>query len=438
MSARKFAVCLFASLALTCVASTPALASQEIATFAVTSSDSQAGAHPDLGMSFTLDSPGSPEGARNVIVNTPEGIFGNPKAVTQCTSVEFALDRCPSSSQVGLITVYANHNGNPNRLMGTAPIFSRAPTGDQTALFSFVVPIIGVPVSIPVSVRTGGDFGLRFTVSELTQLAPLAGADITFWGFPADPVHDTDRFPRGAPDEPAGCPGVADTSCLGAPVAAALLVRPLINNPSICSGEPLVAEIQVYTYQDPQHPTHKEAAYPDTTGCYGMTFKPVLQGTPTTTAADSAAGLDLTLMASQPLGKAVTPSSIRSAIVTMPEGFTVNPDAADGQGACLESAGQLRVRGTGRMPRPVEDRDLRDRLARPRRPARGSDLHRRAEAGRPVQAFPGRRRLRHARQVRRLPETRSRDRAGSPATSKTCRRSRSKNSNCTSSRRIAG
>ena len=312
-------------------------ASEGIGTFSVTSSDSQAGAHPDLGMHFSLESPGNPESARNVIVNTPEGIFGNPHAITQCTSVDFALEQCPSSSQAGLITVYANFKGDPNRLMGTAPIFDRVPEGEQSALFAFIVPNLGIPVSIPVAVRTGSDFGLRFTVSELTQLAPLSAADITFWGFPADPSHDIDRFRRGAPGEPAGCPSLADTSCNGDPVPAGLLVRPLINNPSVCAGEALVASIDVQTYQDPLHLSHGQAAYPSTTGCYGMTFKPVLQATPTTTESDSAAGLDLTLRAPQPLGRAVTPSPISSAILTLPEGFTVNPDAADGQGVCLDS-----------------------------------------------------------------------------------------------------
>ena len=46
----------------------------------------QAGGHPDLSTSFTLGSPGEPEAARNVIFRAPEGIFGNPNAVTKCTS----------------------------------------------------------------------------------------------------------------------------------------------------------------------------------------------------------------------------------------------------------------------------------------------------------------------------------------------------------------
>ena len=92
----------------------------------------QAGGHPDLSTSFTLGSPGEPEAARNVIFRAPEGIFGNPNAVTECTSADFALDRCPSDSQVGVITVNANYEGEPNYLLGTAPIFIVEPVGEQT------------------------------------------------------------------------------------------------------------------------------------------------------------------------------------------------------------------------------------------------------------------------------------------------------------------
>jgi hypothetical protein len=337
MSPRRFVALLLAALTVGLATSAPATASEAIDSFSVTSSTAQAGGHPDLGMSFSLHSPGSPEGAQNVIVNTPEGIFGNPNAIIQCTSADFALDQCPSAAQAGLITVYANYKGSPNRLMGTAPIYDLEPEGDQTARFAFIVPNLGIPVSIPVAVRTGADYGLRFTVSQLTQLAPLAAANLTFWGFPAAPGHDSDRFRRGAPGEPAGCPSLADASCSGAPIPAGLAVQPLINNPSICAGQPLVATLDVQTYQDPSARTHRGAAYPATTGCHDMTFGPVLQATATTGEADSASGLDITLRAPQPLGQANTPSSIKAAIVTLPEGFTVNPDAADGQGACADS-----------------------------------------------------------------------------------------------------
>ena len=95
----------------------------------------------------------------------------------------------------------------------TPPIFSIQPATGQTALFAFIAPNVDVPVEIPVSVRTGavgggaGDYGLRFTVSDITQLIPLAAAKLTFWGFPAEDSHGAERFPKGTPGHPTGCPG---------------------------------------------------------------------------------------------------------------------------------------------------------------------------------------------------------------------------------------
>ncbi len=81
-----------------------------------------------------------------------------------------------------------------------------------------------------------------------------------------------------------------------------------------------------------------------------MTFKPVLLATPTTNEADSAAGLDLDLHAPQSLGAAPTPSPIRSAILTLPPGLTINPDAADGQSACTDAQANFGTEAAGRCP----------------------------------------------------------------------------------------
>jgi hypothetical protein len=81
-----------------------------------------------------------------------------------------------------------------------------------------------------------------------------------------------------------------------------------------------------------------------------MSFKPVLQATPTSNEADSAAGLDLTFRAPQPLGFSNTPSSVKAAIVTLPDGLTINPDAADGQGACLDSQANFGSEGPAGCP----------------------------------------------------------------------------------------
>ena len=217
-------------------------------------------------------------------------------------------------------------------------------------MFGFIVPTINLPIRIPVTVRTGGDFGLRFTVSNITQLVPLAEAEMTFWGFPAQESHDVQRFAKGAPGEPAGCAGLEDTSCITTPTPAAITVHPLTDNPTTCTGQLQPISLDVQTYQDPNHLSHADATYPPTTDCDKETFKPVLYAAPTTSEADSATGLDIELSIPQPLGFAATPSELHSAVVTLPEGLTVNPDAADGQSACADSQANFGTEGPAECP----------------------------------------------------------------------------------------
>ena len=91
------------------ISAAPAAASEAITNFETTSSDATAGAHPDLSTSFTLENPGEPEAAQNIVFNAPKGVFGNPGAIAQCTASDLAFDRCPTDSQVGLVTVYAEY-----------------------------------------------------------------------------------------------------------------------------------------------------------------------------------------------------------------------------------------------------------------------------------------------------------------------------------------
>ena len=291
-----------------------------------------------------------PRQPRTLLFNAPGGIFGNPYAITHCTSSDFALDQCPSDSQAGLITVYANFEGNPENLLGTAPIFDVEPLGEETALLAFIVPTLNIPINIPVAVRTAGDYGLRFTIQDITQVTPLTGASLTLWGFPSESSHDAQRFPKGAPGEPSNCAGVANTGCLGAPVRASIPVHPLTDNPTTCGGELLSARLEVETYQDPSHPTTAESSYPATTGCRSEVFNPVLYASATTRETDSPSGLNVELSAPQFLSFAASPSEIEKAIVTLPEGLTVNPDAADGQTMCTEAQANFGSEGPADCP----------------------------------------------------------------------------------------
>ena len=333
-----------------CCLPATAQASEAITSFTTSTSTTEAGGHPDLSTSFTLANPGAPEAAKNIVFNAPRGVFGDPGAISRCTSSDFALDQCPSNSQAGLITVYANYQGQPEFLLGTAPIFNITPAADQTALFAFIAPTVNIPIEIPVSVRTATDYGLRFTVQEITQLIPLAGANLTIWGFPADATHSAQRFPKGSPGEPAGCSGIASTNCLAGETPASIPINPLTDNPTNCSGESLTTRLEVQSYQDPGHISEQTSSYPASTECEKETFKPFLEAGPTTEQTDSASGLNVDLSGKLFEGFAASPSEIKSATVTFPPGFTINPDAADGQSACTVAQANIGSEGPAECP----------------------------------------------------------------------------------------
>lgn len=337
-------------LAFALMAAPAAQAGQGITSFESSLSTTQSGGHPDIHTSFTLDNPGGPEAARNVTFNAPEGMFGNPRAITECIASDFARQQCPYDTQAGLITVYADHEGDPEHLLGTAPLYVLDPGQAQSALLAFIVPVLNIPVNIPVTVRTTDDYGLRFTVTNISQLTPLAAADLTFWGYPAAEEHDAERFPTGQPGFPAGCPGSDSAGCIGVPTPAGLSVHPFIDNPSRCTGEPQPISLEVETYQDPGNPTRATSTYPAVDGCEKQTFKPVLLINTTTGEADSPSGLDVQLSTPQPLGFATAPSSIRSVVVTLAEGLTINPDAADGQTSCSDVQANFESEGPHHCP----------------------------------------------------------------------------------------
>ena len=315
-------------------------------------SSPQAGGHPDLTTEFALHTPGEPEVAQDVIFNAPTGIFGNPRAVTECSASDYALDQCPPDSQVGLITIHANYEGDPDYLLGTVPIYTVVPQEGETARFAFIVPVLNIPIAIPVAVRTEStsDYGLRFTVQDISQLTPLASAKLTFWGFPADEVHGAERFAKGKPGHPAGCVEEEGTGCIINPTETSIPVAPLLDNPTLCTGQQLTSALEVETYQDPEHLSRATASYPPIEGCEREKFEPFLQASPTTTATDSASGLNVELGAPQFETKAVSPSEIKAATVTLPPGLTINPDAADGQTACTEADANFGSEGPAKCP----------------------------------------------------------------------------------------
>jgi hypothetical protein len=94
-----------------------------------------------------------------------------------------------------------------------------------------------------------------------------------------------------------------------------------------------------------------QTPWPTTTGCDQLTFNPSLTAKPTTTEADTAAGMDIDLVVPQTQSPSTpSPSEIRATKVTLPTGFSINPNAADGKTVCTDAEAGFGTLNEARCP----------------------------------------------------------------------------------------
>ena len=96
--------------------------------------------------------------------------------------------------------------------------------------------------------------------------------------------------------------------------------------------------------------------------------------------------------------------------MTLPEGFSINPNAADGKTTCSDDEASFGTEAAAHCPEFAEDRDHERRQLGAAGPDPGLSLPRRTAAGQPLPADPHRRRIRHPHQARRLDLSRPADR----------------------------
>jgi hypothetical protein len=310
----------------------PANAAEEFDKYALESvgaslSDTQAGAHADLTMSFALNHPGGIPYAltRDVEVHLPPGMIGNPQGIGRCTVAQLGNNtkesECPLSSQIGITKVRVIA---PIAETFVEPLYNMPPPADSdiVARFGFFAGFYPAFVNVRVD---PADFSLIATVEGAPSAAGLLEGTTTVWGVPAAPSHDDLRltpFEAGLgklPKEgrPAGVPEV-----------------PFLSNPTDCSLQRQIT-FTLRSYQLPQSPTTMSAPLPQITGCSRLDFTPRFSVTPTNPEAAAPTGLDAELQVPQdetPNGLAT--STLKSAVVTLPEGMTINPAAGDGLEAC--------------------------------------------------------------------------------------------------------
>jgi hypothetical protein len=316
-----------------------AWAAGEITLYKTETSSTQAGGHPDITVESEFGGQSLFEGVndpRSIATHLPTGLIGNPHAIPTCSLNAFSQHECPPSSQVGTALVYA--------FLGEsiAPIYNMEPKPDQAGLLAFYLQESGTQQYVELSARTESDYGLDSISSTIYHLFGIHRLRVELWGVPAAPAHNEYRFkPPVLHDcQPGSCPyGGAE---------AGVPPQPFLSNPTAC-GEALEGSMDVEFYD--QSTAHAAAPWPATTGCAQLAFNPSLTVKPTTTQADSASGLDVDLQVPQIANPFTpSPSEIRGATVTLPEGVSINPNAADGKTACLDSETGIGTRGPAHCP----------------------------------------------------------------------------------------
>ena len=295
------------------VGAAPAMASFGITSFSNTltnqdtTPDTQAGSHPydmTTSMTFTQQSSGAvSENVKDVSVGLPPGLIGNPNATPKCPVTQLDSSSCPAATQVGELTITINLGGGNSPI--SEPLYNLVPPAGMAAQFG--ANILVVNTYLDVSVRTGADYGLTTTSSNISTLLPLAGISVTLWGVPAE------QNGSGSP------------------------LTPLLKLPTSCTG-PLTSTLARTRGRAQVTPTASSASRA-ITGCGKLSLNPSITAQPDTTVADSPAGVDVDVHVPQAPDDpdALATPDVKSASVTLPQGFSLSPSRADGLQACSQA-----------------------------------------------------------------------------------------------------
>ncbi len=116
------------------------------------------------------------------------------------------------------------------------------------------------------------------------------------------------------------------------------LSSPTSRCPPNAPASPIKATMESSSWEEPEHFAEETTEIPPVTGCERDPFYPSLELQPTTKAAYTPTGLNASLVIPQTWEDADTLATahMKKAVVTLPEGFALNPSSGVGLGYCTE------------------------------------------------------------------------------------------------------
>jgi hypothetical protein len=282
--------------------------------------------------------------AKDLFIEQITGFIGDATAVPRCSNADFANEdglktACPSGTIVGI---------NAVSVLGpiawfVVPIYNLTPPPGVPVRLGFVVEHI--PVTIDVGIKNSPNYNVVASSRNISQKVKFFGSVVQLWGDPSDPGHDWVRGECGIDllflvtiEEIEFTPG--SQACPVEPLDDAFLTVP-----RSCTG-PLATAYETDSWDNPgvwdtgSVLTHDDAVPPNPqgfTGCGKLDFSPRIESKATADSAESGTGIDFDVHfddegLTSPDG--LPGSEAKKAVVTLPQGLTINPSLGEGLGVC--------------------------------------------------------------------------------------------------------
>jgi hypothetical protein len=307
----------------------------------------QAGSHPvALTASFNFQAEGGVPFAegdlRDLSLEMPPGLIENPTALRingYCSPLDFQTPRdspweaslsgesCPDKSQVGIATITSSFGGGTTRTFGVFNLKPPPGAPSELGINAYGAQIIFVP-----SIRQGeGEYGITLKAKDVPQLAGITGLTLTIWGTPWSVMHNAQR--GNCLNELTPSFGWAKCS-VGRPIEGNAPLA-YLTLPTSCE-QPLVFTARADAWGEPGEAIRSSEGEP-LQGCQKLEFAPRTQAQLADPRASSPSGYAFHIIVNtsgveEP--ELTAPSPVRKAVVTLPEGVTINPSVGAGLGVC--------------------------------------------------------------------------------------------------------
>jgi hypothetical protein len=339
---------------------------------------------------------------RNLRLEMPAGLVEVPSAIPKCSNHVFTTPRsspfeesrsgesCPGNTQVGVATVRSSFGGGETRTFG---LFNLDPVPGAPSRIGFNP--YGHPITFVPSIRqSDGEYGITLRANDITQTPDISGLTVSIWGTPWGLLEPVDKFPLGEIVEqliehdkergnclneknPAlffGVPGKVLTLVEGGEAkreydpGTCSVYNPLeesissyLSLPTSCE-EPLDfgLEVESWDLSEAQPEPRRTQGKQKLEGCGKLAFAPHARAVLSDPRASSPsgyafdidvdnAGLTAPLCVHGPVfATGCAPSPVRKAVVTLPEGVSINPSVGAGLGVCTRA--QFEVGETASSP----------------------------------------------------------------------------------------